>query len=151
LEVLTVVHRTDPDACDRRRRLGAAIRRHRRDLSQVDLAAALGVSQAGVSLWESGGVDFSYEQVRDIERVLGLPLGTLGCLAGYATPGRSMASFTVEVDSADDVAALVRTAAVLGWPIVAANRVEGLLDDESSDHGAKWVVVIGDSTIVDGF
>ena len=141
-----MVHRTDPDAPVRRRRLGAAIRRHRGDLSQFDLAKALGVSQAGVSLWESGGVDFSYEQVRDIEQELGLPSGTLGWLAGYTDPATSMCPLFMIVERFDDVIEVLMAASVLGLHVAAANRFEPSTDNPRE----TWVVVVGgDEHVVD--
>jgi transcriptional regulator with XRE-family HTH domain len=143
LEVLTVVHRNDPGAAGRRRRLGAAIRRYRGGLSQADLAYVLSVSQAGVSLWESGGVDFSYEQVRAIEQVLGLPLGTLGRLAGYAAPATAMAPLTMFVETFDDVLEVMCAATVLGWKVAQVERTE-----PSPSGGEQWAVVLDGSAAV---
>lgn len=81
----------DPDgpATKRRRSLGTAIRAHRGDLSQAEVGRRLdqflpaGVRQATLSRWEAGEVEVSLEQVRALELVLGLRLGTLAAEAGY--------------------------------------------------------------------
>ena len=75
-------------ANDRSRRphtvaLGRAIRLHRGEMSQEDLAPGLGVSQASISSWERGGVDLTCEQVAALERRVGLRRGTLFVEAGY--------------------------------------------------------------------
>src|SRR5262245_22748124 len=128
---------TDP-ARVRREWTGKAIRRYRGDRSQADLAAALGVSQAGVSLWESGGVDFTYEQILAIE-ALGLPLGTLGRAAGYVVSSPNSVSFSVPVDDVNDVAEVVRAASRLGLHVAVANRF-----DAPTDGGSEaWIAVIG--------
>jgi len=79
------MHATDnaPLPTTRTRALGRAIRRHRAEVSQVELAEALGVSQASVSSWELGGVEFTIEQVMRVERVLHLRAGTLLIEAAY--------------------------------------------------------------------
>ena len=66
--------------------LGRAIRRHRGEMAQGDLAPGLGVSQASISSWELGGVDLTCEQVAELERRLGLRPGTLFVEAGYVDP-----------------------------------------------------------------
>ena len=66
--------------------LGRAIRRHRGEMAQGDLAPGLGVSQASISSWELGGVDLTCEQVAELERRLGLVPGTLFVEAGYVDP-----------------------------------------------------------------
>jgi transcriptional regulator with XRE-family HTH domain len=137
LEVLTVVQGTDPDATFRRRRMGAAIRRHRANRSQADLAAVLGVSQAGISLWESGGVDFTYEQVHAIEAALGLPHGLLGRIAGYVKASDSIGPMTVPVDTVDDVIDAVRAASVFGLHVAIANRFD------TNGSSEEWLVVVG--------
>lgn len=67
----------------RRRALGRAVRRYRGGVTQGELAALLGVSQASVSSWELGGVPLTCEQVASVERRLGLAMGTLLVEAGY--------------------------------------------------------------------
>ena len=66
--------------------LGRAIRRHRGEMAQGDLALDVGVSQASISSWELGGVDLTCEQVAGIERRLGLVPGTMFVEAGYLDP-----------------------------------------------------------------
>jgi transcriptional regulator with XRE-family HTH domain len=119
--------------------MGAEIRRLRGELSQAEFARLMGVSQAGVSLWESGGVDFGYDQVCGIEEALGVPAGTLARLAGYVDANGSTGPFTVPVETVDDVIEALRAASVLGLHVAAANRF-GRSADEPAE---EWLVVVG--------
>jgi hypothetical protein len=101
------------------------------------------VSQAGVSLWESGGVDFSYEQVRVIKQVLGVPLGTLGRLAGYASPATALAPLTMFVETFNDVMDVMHAASVLGWKVAQVEHT-----DPSLAGGEQWAVVLEGSGAV---
>lgn len=63
--------------------LGAAIRRHRGEMTQTELADRLAVSQSAVSQWETGTTQISAEHVIGLERELGLRSGSLFVEAGY--------------------------------------------------------------------
>lgn len=67
----------------RRAALGRAIRRHRGEVAQSELAQRLAVSQASISSWEQGGVALTAEQVAAVEAELGLRAGILLIEAGY--------------------------------------------------------------------
>ena len=67
----------------RRAALGQAIRRHRGETPQSELAQRLGVSQASISSWEQGGVALPAEQVAEVEAALGLRAGVLLIEAGF--------------------------------------------------------------------
>jgi transcriptional regulator with XRE-family HTH domain len=70
-------------ALARREKLGEAIRRYRGDMTQAELGAKVDLPQTTVSRWEGARVDLSLEQVRLLERALGLELGTLAKAAGF--------------------------------------------------------------------
>lgn len=63
--------------------LGAAIRHHRGEMTQTELADRLCVSQSAVSQWESGTFQITAEHVIGLERELGLRSGSLLLEAGY--------------------------------------------------------------------
>lgn len=71
---------------DRRKQLGAAIRRARGKRSQAQLAEDLGCPQSSVSLWENGRAKLSPERINLIEEALELPAGQLLLEAGYIDP-----------------------------------------------------------------
>jgi hypothetical protein len=77
------------DAADRRRRLGAAIKLARGELSQTELGARLApqlgipIPQGTVSRWELGKTEMTLEQVRALERCLDLDPGHLAAAGGY--------------------------------------------------------------------
>lgn len=68
-------------------KLGQTLRELRRSvsLSQVDLAKALDVDQTAVSSWELGKIAFPCLLIPRIERVLGLPRGSVYAAAGLLT------------------------------------------------------------------
>jgi transcriptional regulator with XRE-family HTH domain len=70
---------------EQRRRFGKALQRARGEcgVSQRDLAAALGVSQASVSQWLLGQTAPRPERVATIERVLRVRPDSLSHLLGY--------------------------------------------------------------------
>jgi len=77
---------SDPRAATARRKaLGQAIRRHRGERSQAELAVSLGISQASMSAWEVGIPPLTCEQVAGVEHLLVLPTGTLLVEAGYVS------------------------------------------------------------------
>ena len=63
--------------------LGAAIRRHRGEMTQTELADRLSVSQSAVSQWETGVTQVTAEHIIQLERELGLRSGSLLVEAGY--------------------------------------------------------------------
>jgi len=67
----------------RHRALGSAIRRHRSEMNQTELAGQLGVSQSAISQWETGVAHVTIEQLSQVERALHLRSGTLLIEAGY--------------------------------------------------------------------
>src|SRR4051794_31003921 len=76
-------------AAGRRRALGEAIKRHRGEMSQGELGAAIGdVPQTTISRWERGVVDLTVEQVLAIEIALDLAPGLLASEAGYVSKGQ---------------------------------------------------------------
>lgn len=68
---------------ERRRTLGAAIRRARGNRTQVEVASALGVGQPAISGWESGKVALDLDKVHALERALNLVPGALARAGGY--------------------------------------------------------------------
>jgi transcriptional regulator with XRE-family HTH domain len=72
---------------EQRRRFGKALERARGEcgVSQRDLAAALGVSQASVSQWLLGQTAPRPERVATIERVLRVRPDSLAQLLGYVS------------------------------------------------------------------
>jgi transcriptional regulator with XRE-family HTH domain len=70
-------------------------------MSQCELGAAVGRPQSSISQWENGLVDLSMEQVAEIEKVLGVPAGSLGRAAGYVD-SNAPSSEPVRPDVSDD-------------------------------------------------
>lgn len=134
-----------PAAAERRRRLfGEAIKRHRGLMTQAQLGDLLGgVPQTTVSRWEAGLVDFSYEQVADLEFVLELRPGTLGHEAGYldSPDGRDEEStiITCMFDDVDDAVRAVFAAERLGLGVSLQDRQLSVGDDCTVE---QWVVDI---------
>ena len=76
--------RSDTQAAKARvQALGAAIRRHRGEMTQMELADRLGVSQSAVSQWETGTTQITAEHAIRLERELDLRSGSLLIEAGY--------------------------------------------------------------------
>lgn len=71
---------------DIKRRLGAAIAEGRSSRSQDWLADSLEVHQTTVSKWERGKTAPGIERLPRIERLLGLPLGTLTAIVFDSQP-----------------------------------------------------------------
>src|SRR5664280_617929 len=63
--------------------LGTAIRRHRGEITQTELADRLSVSQSAISQWEAGITQITAEHVIGLERELELRSGSLLIEAGY--------------------------------------------------------------------
>jgi transcriptional regulator with XRE-family HTH domain len=129
------------DVAERRKRLGAAIRHHRGHLSQDELAKRLGMTQAGLSRWEIGDRDLSYEQVRAVEDALGLSLGTIGRDAGFVQELPVAHDLVIEAtyQRAEEAATAVTSADHLGLGIVLRNRWQPVGGDEAV---AVWDVLI---------
>ena len=87
---------------EQRRRFGKALQRARGEcgVSQRDLAAALGVSQASVSQWLLGQTAPRPERVAAIERVLRVRPDSLAQLLGYVCDDRRRAPAMVSVTEA---------------------------------------------------
>jgi transcriptional regulator with XRE-family HTH domain len=81
--------RLPAEIVDRRRRIGAAIRRARGSTTQVELAARLGIGQPALSGWEQGLVALDLEKLRTIERELGLESGALATAGGFVRAASS--------------------------------------------------------------
>ena len=65
-------------------RLAEAIRgSYQGRMTQAEIAAALGVAQNTVSRWSTGDVEPRLDDIADLERVLGLPVGYILRSAGY--------------------------------------------------------------------
>lgn len=69
--------------------LGAALRavREGRGVTQVEVAAKLGVAQTSISAWERDKDRPTLEAIRDFERYIGTEVGTVLRLAGFAPAG----------------------------------------------------------------
>ena len=71
---------------ERRRGLGAAIRRARHPMTQTEVGAALNRPQSCVSVWEKGGVELGVDRVFELEELFGLRHGVLLEAGGYLDP-----------------------------------------------------------------
>jgi transcriptional regulator with XRE-family HTH domain len=91
-------------------------------LSQANLAQQLGLTQAGLSLWETGARDLSYEQIHAVELALGLGLGTLGREAGFVVDVARNIAWAIRVGTVEEAVAAVRAAATLGLVVELATH-----------------------------
>lgn len=71
-EVSTTNNETEPT-------IGARVRaaRERRGMTQAELGAACGVTEATVSRWESGGIEMLWRNVVAVAKALGIRIGKL--------------------------------------------------------------------------
>ena len=75
--------RAAAEVAERRRGIGAAIRRARGHKTQAELAARLGIGQPALCAWEKGRVALDLEKLRAVELELGLQAGSLAVAGGY--------------------------------------------------------------------
>jgi transcriptional regulator with XRE-family HTH domain len=139
------------DAGARLRGLGAAIRGHREaaGVTQAELGERLGevtgepVPQTTVSRWESGSVDLGYEQVRAIERALGLDAGAIAITAGYVAPQTVTGGGfrTMYVGTVEQAVEAIECAEALQLGIRVSNRWRVHADGSESE---EWVVTLID-------
>lgn len=71
---------------ERRRAMGAAIRKARHPRTQAEVAAAVGRPQSCVSVWERGGAELGVDRVYELEELFGLRHGALLEAGGYCQP-----------------------------------------------------------------
>lgn len=93
--------RNTVDERERRLRLGRMIRHARGEVTQAQLAMALGVGQPAISAWEAGRVRLTSEQLYSIETALGREHGWLSVAAGFVTPSLDALMVLLEASVAE--------------------------------------------------
>jgi transcriptional regulator with XRE-family HTH domain len=130
----------------RARALGLAIRAARGDVSQVELARRVEVTQSTISIWEKGDRVPTLEQVLSVEQALELPPGQLATHAGFVDPtGVPLAGArSYQAVRGDDVLEMLAAAMTLGLGVRLTNRMVPLAGEDDVFE-EEWQLEVSDS------